>query len=339
MPNAKIVALSDKNESGRLKTGAKLKVDKLYADYRAMLDEVKPDIFVIGSRYVDQHAEQAIAAAERGVHIYMEKPMCRSLVEADAIIAACEKTHVKVQVIHPTRFSPLRDRVAWLIKSGEIGEPLEYRGRGKEDHRGGGEDLWVLGTHVLDMIHTFSGSPKWCFAELTQMGAPVAKRDVREGNEGLGPLAGDACRAVFGMSDGTTAYFNSKKGAGRKQSRYGLQIFGTDGVIELLEGTLAGARILRDSAWSPGRTKSTWKSISSAGIDLPEPIADLGKQERHVYAMRDLIEAIENNREPKGGMHAGRAVVEMISAVFESHRRRAPIDLPLVERRQPLSLL
>ena len=54
--------------------------------------------------------------------------------------------------------TPYRD-VKKLIADGAIGTLLEFRGRGKEDRRGGGEDLWVLGSHVLDMIRALHEPP------------------------------------------------------------------------------------------------------------------------------------------------------------------------------------
>ena len=56
------------------------------------------------------------------------------------------------------------------VLSGAIGQLMELRGRGKEDRRGGGEDLWVLGTHVMDLIRTFGGQPGWCYASVQQDG-------------------------------------------------------------------------------------------------------------------------------------------------------------------------
>ncbi|MFK2836493.1 gfo/Idh/MocA family oxidoreductase, partial [Salmonella enterica subsp. enterica serovar Weltevreden] len=87
-----------------------------------------------------------------------------------------------------------------MIASGKIGRVLELRGRGKEDAtRGGGEDLWVLGTHIMDLIRLFGGDPTWCFAQVLQGGRRVTKADVVEGNEGIGPLAGDAVNAMYGL--------------------------------------------------------------------------------------------------------------------------------------------
>ena len=44
-----------------------------------------------------------------------------------------------------------------LIEAGRIGQVLEIRARVKEDQRGGGEDLWVLGSHVLDLMADICG--------------------------------------------------------------------------------------------------------------------------------------------------------------------------------------
>jgi hypothetical protein len=53
----------------------------------------------------------------------------------------------------------------------------------------------------------------------------------------------------------------------------------------------------------------------------------------------DLIRAIETNTKPRGSMYDGRAALEMILAVYESHRLGMPVGLPLKNRRHPLSLL
>jgi predicted dehydrogenase len=93
LPECEVVAVADPNEQGLAEAVKRVKAPKGYADYRAMLDEVKPDIVGIGPRWLDQHRDMVVAVAERGVHIYMEKPMCRTLEEADEMAAACQKTN------------------------------------------------------------------------------------------------------------------------------------------------------------------------------------------------------------------------------------------------------
>ena len=337
LPQTQIVAVADDNKSGLAATARKLKVNKAYNDYRRLLEEAKPDIVAICPRWVDQHAAMSLAAAQRGIHVYMEKPFCRTLAEADAIIAACEKTHARVQVAHPTRFSPKIDTIRSLIAEGALGTLLEFRGRGKEDRRGGGEDLWVLGAHIMDMIRAIGGAPQSCFATVSWQGHPVKKKDVFDGPEGLGPLAGDAVHAMYGMKNGVTSYFSSVRNQAGNPRRYGLQIFGSRGVIELIEGTLPSVQFLGDASWSPGRSGSKWQSVSSAGIGKPEPLKGPQFSARHTLGILDLIEAIEKGREPKCGMYEAAGVVEMIAACFESHRVGKPVALPLESRVNPLT--
>ena len=60
----------------------------------------------------------------------------------------------------------------------------------------------------------------------------------------------------------------------------------------------------------------------------------------HVLPAIDLLEAIEQKREPLCGAEAGRTTVEMILAVFESHRRDGErVPFPLTTRLNPLGRL
>ncbi len=335
----KVVAVADDNADGLASAQKRLKVDRGFADYRQMIEQAKPDIVAIGPRWIDQHRDMVVAAAESGCHVYMEKPFCRDLVEADQIVAACESNKVKLAMALPTRYSPLIGTIRRLIDSGDLGKVLEYRGRGKEDRRGGGEDLWVLGTHVMDMIRSIGSHPTWCFAQVAQDGEPVTKKHVANGAEGIGPLAGNGLTAMYGMPDGSTAYFASHKDAGGNPRRYGLQVFGSKGVLELIEGTLPEVKFLGDPNWSPGRSRAKWQSVSSAGIGKPEPLEGAKYRARHTLAIEDLIDAIENDRPPICNAIEARGATEMIAAVFESHRCGGPVKMPLENRKNPLTML
>ena len=339
VPNAQIVGVADDNKTGLADAVKRLKVDAGFADYREMLEKTKPDIVSICPRWVDKHHELVLAVAERGIHIYMEKPFCRTLEEADAMVTACERSHVKLAIAHQSRYSPKAKVVKQLIESEKIGKVLEYRGRGKEDQRGGGEDLWVLGTHIFDLIRFFGGHPLWCHAAVTQNGRPIVKNDVVQGNEGLGPLAGDSVRAMYGMPDGSTAYFASTRSMAGKLSRFGLQIYGSRGVIEVLTGHLPAYKILLDPSWSPGRSGAAWQNITSAGIGTDEPLKDGGLHGGNLLAVKDLIAAIEEDRQTSGSVYEARGATEMILAIFEAQRLGRQVKLPLENRKHPLTLL
>lgn len=341
MPECEIVGVADPVPAGLERAVKLLKAPRGFADYRAMLDELKPDVVSLCPRHLDQHHEMVLAAAERGIHMYLEKPLCRTLAEADAMVAACERRRVKLAVAFQTRYSPKLPVVRDLIADGKLGRVLEIRGRGKEDARGGGEDLWVLGSHVFNLICALGGEPQWCFADVTAGGHKLRKADVAPGREGIGPLAGDAVRAMYGLSGGATAYFASQRGAGTeaKGARFGLQIFGTAGVLEMVTGYLPACHFLPDPLWSPGRSRTSWIPVSSGGLGVAEPLADGGLPAGNLLACRDLLAAIREDRQPEASVYEGRATVEMIAAVFESARLGGPVTIPLKERRNPLTLL
>ncbi len=341
IPGAKIVAVADDHKTGLETAIKRLKTEgiKGYADYRKMLDEEKPQYVSICSRWVDRHAEMVIECAKRGIHMYLEKPMCQTLKQADEMIAACRKTGVKVAIAFQTRYSPRLAMVKQLLDEGRIGQVLEFRSRGKEDARGGGEDLWVLGSHLFNMIHHLGGEPDWCHARVMQGGKPVVKEHVKEGKEGIGLLAGDEVYATWGLAGGAIATFNSKKAMGGNPTRFGIQIHGSKGIIEILMGTLPSVKLLEDPGWSPGRSGKAWVDVSSEGVGKPEPLKDGSLHAGNVMAVRDLIAAVEDDREPEASIYEGRNTVEMIASVFESHRLGAMVTFPLKNRENPLGMM
>ncbi|HIQ21507.1 MAG TPA: Gfo/Idh/MocA family oxidoreductase [Planctomycetes bacterium] len=341
IPETQIVAAADADPKGLAAAVRRLGNPRPYPDYRRMLDEVKPDLVSICPRWLDQHCDMVLAAAERGVRgIYLEKPMCRTLAEADRMVAACERHGVKLAIAFQTRYSPKLAVIQRLIESGALGRVLEFRARGKEDHRGGGEDLWVLGVHMFNLIHHFGGAPQWCFASVEQDGRPICKEDVVEGNEGIGPLAGDTVHAMYRLARGATAYFDSVRNGRGSPTRFGLAIFGSRGVVQMFNtGQIPDTYFLPDSSWSPGRTGKRWIPVTSAGVGKPEPLENRGLHGGNLLAVRDLIQAIEEDRQPLASIYDARVATEMIVAVFESQRAGGPVRLPLANRCNPLTML
>ena len=336
----KIVAVADGNKAALPAAVKRLGGAKGYTDYRRMLDEAKPDLVSVCPRWLDQKRDMVVAAAERGVRgIYMEKPMCPTLADADDMVAACKKNKVKLAISHQTRYCPRVKAVRELIASGKLGRVLELRGRGKEDRRGGGEDLWILGTHVLNLMHHFGGDPKWCFATVLQGGRPVGPGDVKPGAEGIGPLAGDEVHAMYRLGDGVTGHFDSIRNASGQPSRFCLWIYGSKGVVVLGHGYLCNVYYLPDSSWSPGQSGKKWVPVSSAGVGKGEPIKHGAMHDGNVTAVQDLIAAIEQGREPQCNLHEARTATEMIVSVFESHRLGGPVNFPLKNRKNPLTML
>ncbi len=341
VPETEIVAVADADAVGLAAELKKLKVEKGYADYRTMLAEVRPEIVAIGPRHVDQHHMMVLAAIAAGARgIYMEKPFCRSLVEADELVAICEAKGVRLSVAHRNRFHPVVPVIQKLIADGLIGRVLEMRARGKEDTRGGSLDLWVLGSHLFNLACMFGGQPAACSALVAQDGHSLTKADIREGDEGIGLLAGDEVHARFEMANRMPLFFDSVKEAGSKTAGFGLQIIGTEGIIDFRIDKEPVAHLLAGSPFNPAKPEHIWVPITTAGVGKPEPIAKLGEElSSHVVAARDLLAAISDGREPLCGVQEARTTIEMISAIFESQRLNGQrVTLPLKTRVNPLSL-
>jgi predicted dehydrogenase len=335
-PDIEVAAVSDPDEAGRSKAAGRLKVSKTYADYREMLEKERPNLVAVCPRFLDGHKAMIEACAQYGAHVFCEKPLCPDLAEADSIVATCEKHHIKLAMAMQTRYSPTWKQVLELIAAGKLGEILEVRTRGKEDHRGGGEDLMVLGIHLMDMMRGLLGDVAWSYARVSDRGESLSADHVRAGAEGIGPLAGDRIDAMFGFAKSpSTAYFASSrpKDAADRNRRFSFFIYGTKGVIEIRHGWLAPTFWLEDASWTNADGKSAWKRITSAGVDQPETLSAAGGlHQANRLIVRDLIRSIETDTQPMCSVYDGRAALEMILSVYASAAKNAPVNFPLADR-------
>ena len=330
IPQTKIVAVADADPKGLADAAQRLGGVKAYADYKVMLAETKPDIAAICARHIHEHRDMIVAAVGAGVKgIYIEKPFVRTLAEADEIVKLCAQKGVRLAIAHRNRYHPVIDVVKQLVASGEIGELKEVRVRGKQDHRGGGLDLWVLGGHGFNLATLFTGAAISCEATILVEGRPATKADIRPGDEGVGLIVGDEIHARYETKSGIPLYFDSKKGTPAKGTPFGARLIGTKGVISLQIDEEPLAILERDGVKTP---------ITTAGIGKPEPIKDIKQVNGgHHGAVRDLLAAIAEKREPLCGPEAGRETVELTLAVFASFVADGrKVALPLADRAHPL---
>jgi predicted dehydrogenase len=344
VPGTRLVAVADEAEAGLAKAVARhaLPAAAGFRDWRTMLAEVQPDVVAICMRDIDCHAEMAIAAAAAGAKgILLEKPFVPTRAAADAVIAACTRSNTKLAVAFVNRHSPAYATARDLIEAGRIGKVLELRGRGKEDARGGGQDLWVLGCHVLDMMADIGGAPQWCEAAVSLGGRPITQADAAEGPEGIGLIAGDAVAAMFGLADGPIGYFASVRDAGLKQPNFGLTIVGSGGAIHIRPDHVPHAYLREAPLWRVDKD-FPWRPIGPEGLDPPAAAITPEQRtaERMAWGRRaaaDLVDAIREDREPETGMYAGRTTVEMTAAVFASALAGRRVMLPLEQAGNPLA--
>ena len=208
--NVTVVAVADPDAPGRARAGARAGALRSYADYRQMLEREKPQLAVVAPRWTDQHHDMALAALSAGAHVYLEKPITQTLAEADELLAVAARARLRIVVAHQMRLAPSVLFLKQSLAEGLIGELLEIRARGKQDHRAGGEDLVVLGVHVFDLMRFFAGDPLWCTARVLQAGREITAADAHPATENIGPVAGDDIFAQFAFPNAVNATFTSR---------------------------------------------------------------------------------------------------------------------------------
>jgi len=104
-----IAALCDVSQDLREACARDYNVAYTCADWRDLLAQTLDAVFILTS---GSHAPMAIAAAEAGRHILVEKPMCFSVQEGNAMIAAAERAGVTLMVAYNKRYDPAYRRFA-----------------------------------------------------------------------------------------------------------------------------------------------------------------------------------------------------------------------------------
>lgn len=333
IPNTSIVGVADANSAGLIKELKKLRLDPDlgFVDHREMLAATKPDLVAVCPRYVDEHFPMIMSAIEAGAKgIYVEKPYVSSPRQADAIITAIQSSGTKIAVAHRNRYHPVLKEIDAMIERGELGRLLEIRGRGKGDRRGGIEDLWVLGSHVLNLITYFGGDPVSCSALLLQDGRPVSPADVRKGNEGIGKVAGNEFHARFLLDRNVTATLDSVADDGTENQGFGLRLIGSKGQIDIKCDGNPLAHYSRGNPFRVSKQQEPWTPVTVPSDQIHDYVYS------HEAAARDLIRVLGTDEQPLCDARRGAQTIEMIASVMWSHRLQREVTFPIPQRDHPL---
>ncbi len=346
LPGVEVAALTDSNTENpepRMKT---VRAERFYPSWRKMLDKESPDIVAVCSRLPEDHFAVIRAAAEKGCHVFCEKPLCSTLREADEICRLAEENHVRIAVAHLARHAFVFRTMKRLIHEGAIGRPLTFYGRGKEDHRGGGEDMLVLGTHILDLGVFLFGPPENVSAEVFQNGRPIVCSDRMPTSEPLGPVAGTDLFASFRFPGEVRGIFESRRGLFRNQVRMGVTVAGTEGCLSVRYDSERNLR--RSRSPYPPEDEAAYEIVplredrEIPGAEPPDGSLWPGDAASYFmnnnrFAAWDLMQAIQENREPAANAKDARTGMEMMTGIYQSHLDGKRIDFPLKDRENPLS--
>ncbi len=167
-PNAEIVGISDEQPE-RMVSAAKnfgLSSDQVFTDYRACLEQTKPDLVVLCPA-ASRHGEWVEKVAPFGTHIIMEKPFAGTLQEADAMVAAMQPTGKLLAVNWPLVWIACQQTAHRLIQEGLIGEVREFH------HYGGNRGPLYHGADKIEVEPTAAEKDASWFYKKSQGGGSL----------------------------------------------------------------------------------------------------------------------------------------------------------------------
>ena len=301
-PHTQLVALADISRENAEAFQEEHGGDAIYEDYRQMLAEANLDIVSV-CVWPHLHAEMVLAASEARVQaIHCEKPIAPTFGEARSMVESCERNGVQLTFNHQRRFAPPFAVARRLLHEGAIGDLQRIEGRCP--------DLNDWGTHWFDMMHFYN--------------------DETPAEWVMGQIDTSEIRTIFGMDHETQGishvrFQNGVEGllmtSAAIEMGAAFRLLGSDGIIEFGPGREGGLRILNGQS-------SGWKDVNPEGS-----MHDLDAVQKGII---DLVEALNEGREPElAGRRAFRAA-ELTFATYESSRKHGRVSLPLEIDDSPL---
>ena len=342
-PRVEMVAVADPVLAGAEAVAGRVG-GRPYADYNQLLATERPDLVCIAQREVDHHLAQIEACTNNGVSgILCEKPLVTTLADADRVMKLCADSGTYLVVAH-RKASGYEDHARELVRDGVIGEIRELRGRGKGDHRVGGQDLAVLGPHILDSMRWFVGAdPLWAVGQVSWQGKPVTESDVFVGQEGVGQIAGDRVTGLFMFPGGIPATFTSYAvdAEGHNHSDwFGFEVFGTKGALSIRNSPSGVLYYCRHGMAVPG-THCEWERINLPSWEVDEKGQQRSGHAKMLLSNRimvdELVAAVAEGKPITKACTGQDALwsLEMSMAIHESHLVGNRVDLPLQQRQNP----
>lgn len=180
-----------------------------YADYKKMIDELRDELdLAIITLPHGLHGEATCYCAERGVDVFLEKPMGLNSEDCQRMIDCCKKNNVMFWVGHLQRYMPANVYAKSLVDSGKFGELVSFMETRNTNYFSDDRPRWFLkkassgggiminlGAHALDKMKYFTDG-----AEISEISGQVHIRD--------GYDCEDSGQAFVKMSNGVTGLLN-----------------------------------------------------------------------------------------------------------------------------------
>ncbi len=296
------------------------------------------------------HAPHAIAAATRGKHVIVSKPMALTLEECDEMLEAAEKHGVKLVAGHSQAVAPPIRKMAELVQGGELGElgmlhswhysdwMLRPRMPEELDEALGGGVIFRQAPHQVDIVRAIAGRPLALVrAKALRLDPPsvaggyVAYLQFIDGTPATLVYSGyghfDASELTFGLGGptGATPGRAERRGATKDDLRY--------------TGATAMPKVQKEPEHMFfGLTVATCSRAdvrqSPDGVFVYESTGArdvaVSKQERRAeYELEELYHAVRSGKPIQHDGYWGRAMQEVVDAIAESSSTNQEIRLKL----------
>ncbi len=303
MNEVELVAFSDV-QLDRAKAMAAKYGGRAYGSWREMLEKETLDaVFICLPPFA--HEDEVEVAAEKGVHVYIEKPIALSAELGERMVRAVEKHGVKSQVGYQLRFSFAAEEAKRLIESGAVGNVglvvgaywcRFIRTDWWIDRSKSGGQLVEQATHLYDLLRWLCGDVELVYAEMDRL----FYRDVE------GMTIEDTSGVVMRFKSGAIGVVSSTIGAVPNHWWIRWTIIGRDATLESED--IETLRVYYSS-----RTPLTMETRREYGRD---PM---------LLAERDFIEAVLRDGETRVPIREGLKTLKLTLAAVEAAAKRAPV--------------
>lgn len=328
LPEAELVGVCDSVEERAKNLADKFGARMWCTDYRKLLE--RNDIDVVNLCLPPSLNEEiTLAAAQRGIHVIVEKPMALNVAQADNMISACRRAKTKLAVILPSRFSEDTQQVKKLVDEGKFGRLFmgnaftnwfrtrEYYASAswRKTWAGqGGGALINQGIHAVDLLQWYMGPVESVYGVIDTF-----VHDIEVEDTAVAILKFKS--GALGIIQGTTAAY---PGFPRK-----IEIFGEKGSAVLKVKSLELLAIIGTKIKIKGTLEQDY--INKRPGDCSSGPVHL-TSEQHRLQIKDFIQAIKDNREPFVNGEEGKKSLEIIKAIYASSKAKKEVKLPLKEK-------
>jgi len=271
------------------------------------------------------HMEPAVAAANAGKHVVVEKPMEITLERCDAIINACDKNKVKLCTIFPSRFGDANVELKKAITTGRFGRLTLgettckwWREQSYYD-QGGWRGTWALdggGAFMNQAIHNVD-LLLWMMGDVSQIvGFTSLLAHERIEVEDTGVACMKFKSGALGVIQATTSVWPGYPKTIAIHGDQGSAVIEQD---DLLRWDFKTPKPEDDAI----RARFAQKVSASGGSSNPAAISHVG----HARQLTDFIQAIQQNCPPAVDGREGRKAVQAIIAIYTSNKTGKPVTL------------